>query len=583
MQYRYRILLSLIILIASAANSFSQEFVRITDGDFVNDGGISGGVSWIDYDNNGFLDLFVANAQNQVDFLYHNDGGGNLIKITSGDIVQNTNRSSGNCWGDYDNDGDIDLFISSQGGQDNILYRNDGDGNFYRIYDGVIVEDGGDSHHSTWGDYNNDGFLDMFVANGGFTTNGVNFLYRNEGDGSFIKIEDGDLVNTTGRTFGGNWGDYDNDGDVDIFVAHWNDEDNNLYRNDGIDGFVALTEGDIVHDGGSSIGSNWGDYDNDGDLDLFVANWGDQDNFLYQNNGNGTFTAITDDVVVSDGGQSWCGCWGDYDNDGDLDLFVTNYDQDNFLYSNDGDGSFTKIIDGEIVNDRGLSSGAACCDYDNDGDLDLFIANWVNQDNYFYENIGNGNNWINIRCIGIESNTSAIGAKVRIKAVINGNSYWQLREITSNAGLRSQNSLNAEFGLGDAMIIDSLVIEWPSGIIDSYDNISGNRFITAVEDDGYTSVVNDNSEHPIRFIMLSNYPNPFNSSTNIRYLLNEDSSVKLEIYNLQGQKIALLFEGYQRTGFHQVKWNANDFTSGIYFYKLSIGNNSSTKRMLLLK
>jgi hypothetical protein len=201
-------------------------------------------------------------------------------------------------------------------------------------------------------------------------------------DTSFTRITTGAIVNDGGRSFGSSWGDYDNDGDLDLFVA--NELQNNfLYQNNGDGTFIKITSGAIVNDGGRSVSSSWGDYDNDGDLDLFVANYlASENNFLYQNNGDGTFTKITTGAIVTDGGRSYGSIWGDYDNDGDLDLFVTNYWGDNnFLYQNNGDGSFTKITSGAIVNDGGYSYGSSWGDYDNDGDLDLFVANIV-ENNY---------------------------------------------------------------------------------------------------------------------------------------------------------------------------------------------------------
>ncbi|MFQ5823096.1 MAG: FG-GAP-like repeat-containing protein, partial [bacterium] len=192
-------------------------------------------------------------------------------------------------------------------------------------------------------------------------------------DTLFTRITTGNIVNDGASSFSSSWGDYDADGDLDLFIANTNSENNFLYRNNGDGTFTKITEGDIVNDGGSSLGSSWGDYDNDGDLDLFVVNAAGENNSLYQNNGDGTFTKITDGDIVNDGGNSQACSWGDYDNDGYLDLFVANGTlENNFLYNNDGSGTFTKITQGIIVNDGGESRGCNWADFDNDGDLDLF-------------------------------------------------------------------------------------------------------------------------------------------------------------------------------------------------------------------
>ncbi|MFB0515579.1 MAG: LamG-like jellyroll fold domain-containing protein, partial [Candidatus Neomarinimicrobiota bacterium] len=203
--------------------------------------------------------------------------------------------------------------------------------------------------------------------------------------------------------------------------------------------------------------------------------------FLYVNNGDGTFTKVTTGPPVSDGGYSRGASWGDYDNDGDLDLFVTNSGKNNFLYANNGDGTFAKVTSGPPVSDGGLSYGAAWGDYDNDGDLDLFVANSEGENNFLYANNGSANHWINLQLVGTRSNISAIGAKVHLKAIIGGVPIWQLNEISGQSGFCGQNSLNAEFGLGDATVIDSIRIEWPSGIVWDTTNVGVDQFLTITE------------------------------------------------------------------------------------------------------
>jgi len=292
---------------------------------------------------------------------------------------------------------------------------------------------------------------------------------------------EGQLISDGGRSHGGSWADYDDDGDLDIFVANYNGNNNYLYTNNGDGSFTKVTSDIVVNDCGSSVGASWGDYDNDGDLDLFVPNDFGENNFLYNNNGDGSFTKVTSGIVVNDGGRSAGSGWGDFDNDGDLDLFVANFSGTSSLYENIGNGNFTKIVSGPIVTDIGDSRGVAFCDYDIDGDLDVIVTNSQNEDNFLYANNGNSNHWINIKCVGSISNYSAIGTKVKIKSIINGNSIWQMTEISGQTGRLGQNSLNTEFGLGDATIIDSVQIEWPSGVIQILTDVSVDQFITIVE------------------------------------------------------------------------------------------------------
>jgi hypothetical protein len=383
------------------------------------------------------------------------------------------------------------MFVANQQNVSNYLYHNNGDSTFDRITGQDIVTDGGASFTSAWGDYNNDGFLDMFVANDAQ----YNFLYKNNGDRTFTRVEDGVVVNDGGSSFGAAWGDYNNDGFIDLFVANRGNQDNFLYRNNGDETFTRITEGAIADDGTSSHGGSWGDYDNDGDLDLYLANGpysgGGSYNKLYRNDGDDSFTEITDTPISGDLGRSGSGTWGDFDNDGDIDLFVTNYYQQCLLYINEGGSSFSKQTTGEIVSFLGYSSGNAAADYDNDGDLDLFLANWEGQNNFLYRNDTEGGNWIKIRCVGVISNRSAVGSKVRIRASIGGISGWQMREIRTNHGHRSQSDLTACFGLGDATIIDTIRIEWPSGIVDTITDVNVNQSQYATEGVGRLCPLDD--------------------------------------------------------------------------------------------
>jgi hypothetical protein len=225
-------------------------------------------------------------------------------------------------------------------------------------------------------------------------------------------------------------------------------------------------------------------------LDLFLANAG-QPNFLYHNNGDGTFTRITNGIIVNDvvvpatSGSLGC-AWGDYDNDGFLDLFVTNEGGDprvvNFLYHNNGDGTFSKITTGSLVNEYSDSWGCAWGDYDNDGFLDLFASRGDGRGNYLYHNNGNSNAWLTVKLVGTASNRSAIGAKVRAKATYRGASRWQLRQIVGgNTPFSCNNDLQANFGFGDATNIDAVRIEWPSGIMQTLTNVAPRQTLTVFE------------------------------------------------------------------------------------------------------
>jgi len=481
-----------IILLASPIADRAAEvttnatFTRITAGNIVSDHGNTFSGAWGDYDNDGYLDLVAANGGPSTienEFLYHNDGTGTFTTILGMSVVTNGGLSFAAAWGDYNNDGYLDLFIPNLG-QKNFLYQNMGSGGFTKMTTGSIVNDVANSVACAWGDYDNDGFLDLFVANRGGASN---FLYHNNRDGTFSRITAGAIATDIGNSAGCAWGDYDNDGFLDLFVANYGQK-NFLYHNNRNGTFTKTTTGSIATDVANSLCAAWGDYDNDGYLDLFVSTYGGN-NLLYHNNHDGTFTRIIAGTIVTDGGSS-VGCtWGDYDNDGYLDLFVSNAaNERNFLYRNNGDGTFGKILSGNIVTDGGDSIGCVWGDYDNDGFLDLFVANRAGQNNFLYHNDGNSNHWVRVKCVGTVSNRAAIGTKVRIKATVAGAERWQMRQISGGDGENNSDSLMAQFGVGDAIGIETVRVEWPSGAVQEFTNIVANQSLTVIEPPRLTAI-----------------------------------------------------------------------------------------------
>jgi len=464
-----------------------QMFQKIFSGDIGNSSGISAGLCWGDYNNDGLIDLFITNWNNQHNSLYKNEGNGILTRITEGVIVNDRGFSSGPTWADYDNDGFLDLFVANQQNQNNFLYHNNGDGTFQKIIEGDIVSDYGDSYSSAWADYNLDGYLDLYVAN---SSSQGNFLYKNNGDGTFKRIKNGEIVKDKANSFGSSWGDYNNDGYPDLFVANKGGINNTLYKNNKDGTFQKITESKIVNDGGNSNGASWGDYNNDGYLDLYVTNgaffFTGENNFLYKNNGDGTFSKIESTIPTSDNAKSMSANWADFDNDGDLDLFVTNYVHDDLLYLNNGDGTFKKNTTDFLVNLAGYATGTGTADLDNDGDLDIATANWENQNNNVFLNSSHQKNWIGIKLNGIKSNKKGIGAKIELKVDSIGHTNKQYREISAGHGFRSQSTADAFFGFGEDTIINSVSIIWPSGLKEVIKEIDKNQYITVTEGSGIT-------------------------------------------------------------------------------------------------
>ncbi len=608
----YHMLFLAALIFMFNATLHAQTFTKITTGALVTDGGASRAVVWADYDKDNDLDLFVSNGPRagQRAFLYRNDGAPNytFTKITDSPLVGDNARSDGSSWGDYDNDGDVDAYVATWYGDRNLFYDNAGAGVFTKIVSGVIVGDNDFSETCSWGDYDNDGFLDLYVANSGdvnSTGPQRNILYHNNGNKTFTKIATGAIVTDAFYSRGVNWVDYDEDGDFDMFVANEENQNNNLYRNllkeSGAASFEKVTTGPLVTDGGISWSASWGDYDNDGDLDVFVANW-NQNDFLYRNEGGGTFLKITSGVLVSDGGHSACSGWGDYDNDGDLDLFVTNayasVQVRNSLYRNQlmesGSPTFEKVTAGELVNDLGWSYGFSWGDYDRDGDLDVFIARTFNeaQNNAFFRNEATGKHWLEVNCAGVVSNRSAIGAKLFVKAVINGKGVWQRRDLEGQSGYCGQN-LQAHFGLGDATAIDSLKIAWPSGKVTVLQNLAVDTSLTITEDSTTTSIQEGANEHaPGDFELAQNFPNPLSvrgalssaSATTIRFALPKPETVSLVVYDVLGREVAVLLNQSRAAGKHQILFQMPpEAGAGVYFYRMSAGKFTATKKLVVVK
>jgi hypothetical protein len=481
------------------SSSLEAPFTKITTGSIVTIAGSSRGCAWGDFDRDGFIDLYVSNSaadghSNGRDFLFHNNGDGTFTEMRAQVGIADPIDSQACTWIDYDNDGRLDLFVSAYFGGKDALYHNEGNGRFAPVTSGDIVLGGGNATAASWSDFNNDGWPDLLVANSLFSDSpSLDLLYQNLGLGQFRRLTNSIVAERRyGR--GLSWADYDNDGRPDTFIAVASDPAlNRLYHNEGNGSFSLARTAGLSAAARYSFSGSWADYDNDGNLDLFVANGGWEavlGNFLYRNQGNGTFASVTNGVVATDRFGSVYGAWGDYDNDGFLDLFVSHSSLGssgylptvkNRLYHNRGDGTFEAVESGHLVNDLGCSLGCAWGDYDNDGFLDLFVTNFGARVNDLFHNNGNSNAWLMVQCEGTGSNRSAIGAKVRVKATIRGRTMWQLREISGSGGYTSQNDLRAHFGLGDATVVDVLRIEWPSGVVSEFRGIKPRQILRITE------------------------------------------------------------------------------------------------------
>ncbi len=594
--------LSLALFLALAAtppsDTAAQSFTAITSGHPVTTLGGHRSASWIDMDGDGDLDLHVTRGGSvgENDDLYRNDGGGTFTPDSTNALAQDGLRSVGATWGDYDNDGDTDVFSTSWHGEVNGLWDNVGSGAFQRVLTGPVVTTGSFSESGSWVDYDNDSDLDLFVANSGTPPVG-NFLYRNDGSGSFVPLSSGPVVTDPQLSRHGAWGDWDDDGDVDLFVANESNQANRLYKNllveTGTADFQAEAAGTLTTELTSSFSASWGDFDNDGDLDLIVANHSGQNDGLYRNElvetGIPTMTKLVAAVPSTIGGWTVSSMWGDFDNDGDLDLVMTNgfsttpgQTRRNFILRNDGGGVFVRDLTSPPATDVGWSYSASLGDYDADGDLDLFVANWQDnaQANWLYRNDAeaSGNHWLQVRCVGTASNRSGIGTKIRATATIGGTPVTQTRHVSGSDGYCSHN-LVQHFGLGDATTVD-VVLRWPSGTMQAIHGVAADQLLTVVEESS-VGVAETLGSRPLG---LRARPNPFRASTVFAFDLPTAAPVRLDVFDAAGRRVRSLARGERSAGAHEVTWDGRNnggtkVGPGVYFYRLTTVDRSVTGKV----
>ncbi|HEX9427642.1 MAG TPA: CRTAC1 family protein [Candidatus Polarisedimenticolia bacterium] len=503
------------------------------------------GACWFDYDNDGWQDIYFVQSgplpgaprtpDSPHSRLFRNQGDGTFVDVTDKAGVANASGYGNGCTaGDYDNDGDDDLYVTNFG--PSVLYRNNGDGTFTDVTAAAGVANGRYAASASWADYDNDGRLDLFVATYvDFTMDDQKFcgnvrknrrsychpdaygglpdrLYHNEGNGRFKDVARAAGVwDPNGKGLGAVWFDADNDGDLDLYVA--NDATaNDFYRNDGNGRFTDRTfvAGVCCSEDGkpeSGMGTDAGDADGDGWLDLFVTNLSNETNELYHNlKGQGTFSIETYPAglgEISLLATGWGTAFYDYDNDGDLDIVVTNghpmddiaeesdiitYEQKPFLFQNQGTGTYREVgaETGAYFRTPETGRGLAVSDYDNDGDLDLlFTPN--NRKATLLRNEGGAaaGHWITLRLVGVRVNRDAIGARVTVRA----GGRTQTAEVRSASSYLSQNDMRLHFGLGSATRVDGIEIRWPARVkqVETIGALPADQFVTLREGAGVVS------------------------------------------------------------------------------------------------
>ncbi len=430
--------------------------------------------SWVDLNKDGFLDLFVTGTEGYPNVCYLNNKNGTFSKAslqTEVKDIESNDRAA--VFGDINNDGYPDLYLGGENGYSDKLFLNNRNGTFHDITDQAGIEA---YYQETNGvaflDYDLDGDLDIYVC----MWKMHNLLYRNEGDTTFTEVSD---IAGVGGQAGASTsavavGDYDRDRYPDLYVVNSGNEGNVLFNNNWGPGlFKDVTDYPLALEWSNSKTAEWGDFNNDGLLDLYVVRRGDS-NRLFQFNYNGQFTDITDQAGVGYSGEGFVTTLGDFDCDGRQDICVGNRGSDGtgnvLLYMQNSEGSFDELsaYSGLIPMDepRGMASG----DYDNDGDLDLFMVN-SDGPSRLYQNVmkdQNNNHFLKVRLTGVISNRDAIGARV---LMLNGDDR-QVREVQVGTGYGNGNSLEVEFGLGRLDKVESMIVFWPSGIVQRFNDSS---------------------------------------------------------------------------------------------------------------
>jgi len=575
------------------------------------------GVAVADFDKDGDLDLyFVAqdtfkqNDKRTWNRLFANNGDGTFQDVTtrSGIAARSTTSpfsymgyKMGASWGDYDNDGFPDLYVTNLG--TNQLFHNNGDGTFADVtaQSGLGRTGAQLSSSAVWFDADRDGDLDLYVCvwadYGPMPRDTRNRMYENLGNGAFRDVSDSSGLGDAHLTWTAVAVDADNDGHPDLYLA--NDfGPTQLYVNDR-DGTFRERTTEFGLDGNfQGMGLAVGDCDGNGYFDIYLTNVTEsgspgQMNPLYLNGGNGLYAKVFD-AGVSTAGWGWGTEFFDLENDGDEDLFVVNgYFSQVYtkrLFRNDTGPAGVRFQ--EIAHDVGLvdsaeGRGLAVADFNNDGRLDILISHFTRAAS-LYENQVSWGHWLAIDLEGTVSNRCGFGAVVDVS--VGGKS---IRKYHHGAQFLGQNIVPVHVGLGQAQLADKVTVTWPSGIVDVIDSVQADQRIRIRENTGIVNGIRRAQSpaaiQPGPLTLSGNYPNPFNGSTEIRFTLHRPGEILIEIFTVSGRRVRTFREFYQEPGEKSVRWSVAEgetgvLTSGVYVYRIRTSHGAvQAGKMLLVR
>ena len=535
-------------------------------------GWLGGGISFFDFNRDGWDDITVSSeAGDPVRFFKNNVGTFSEITFDFLDPLFETKTVQ---WVDFDNDGDYDLFVTSNI-ESNRLYRNNGSMQLEDITISAGLDILGNYNFGgSWGDYNNDGWLDLFICSrGDFSGENSNYLFKNNGNGTFIDVNSTAGIYTEEYlSLCAAFFDYNNDGWQDIYIANDKyDIPNLMYKNNGDGTFMEVGEETGTNVSMESMSTTIGDYNKDGWLDIYIANT-INGNVFYKNNGDGTFTDIASENGTLFESLAWGSVFLDAENDTDLDLYVSGEldGATSFLpsafYENDGTGNFSIPFSAGFDNDTARSFSNAMGDINNDGYPDMIVLNYEPHDIFIWNNHSTqNNNWIKIKLEGVESNKQGIGSWIEIS--VNGNKQYNYT--LCGEGYLGQNSAYEFFGIGESSVIDYIKVTWLSGAVDIIENPVINSHITIIE--GGILSLNDGSNLDNKLLI---YPNPGKIfSININ---NHINNIDLNVTDMTG-KIVLKKE----LTVNDTKVDMSQFSNGIYLFTLIDGRTIITRKIIV--
>ncbi len=574
LHFKLKIVLAFLCLFSTHLQA-QTNFVDIAQasGVFINPGSLEygSGISFCDFNNDGWDDITLGtDSGRQIEF-FSNDQDGTFTReffLTATPSAQDRQV----IWVDYDNDGDKDLYIASDA-DGSRLYNNDGSLNFTDVTAAAgLPVSNIYNWGASWGDINNDGLLDVFISNRDDSLQQPNLLYQNNGDGTFTDVStQAGIHNTSHLSFCSAFFDYNNDGWQDIYVA--NDKlfnENFLYHNNGDGTFTNVAAAANVNVAIDAMSTTIGDFNNDGWFDIYVSNTPINGNVFLKNNGDGTFSDVTNSTNTEFNGFSWGAVFLDADNDMNLDLYVSSSMDGSVpslasaaFYHNNGNETFTIPEEG-FQNDTRISHSNAIGDIDNDGYPEIIVNNTNNANMFLWKNQGDlSNNWLKVRLSGVQSNKDGIGSVIEIS--VDGNK--QYRYTLCGEGYISQNSSAEFFGVGSYNVIDYVKITWLSGIVDYIENVNANQELLVVEGSNQLSV----KEKQLK-MSLNVYPNPVNGALNI---ITQKKMTDVSVYNMLGQ-VVVNAQPNAVTG----NIDMTSLQSGAYFVKVTIGDVTETVRII---